>query len=279
MKMTAAATASGHQLRGGVYPSIAARVIEWLCKTWSFLVLRNKSNVFAEPAASTGTVTMYRLSPLASPGVLRSTKMFCARFDSSTTVPRPDRLHQLVLQTTVSLFCSKTRGSRRPVCGFTRNVREMIVLLRNEAARYSIAIRFDLAEDLPRVMADRVQLQQVFMNLMLNGIDAMKDVLNARELTIRSQLMKDTQLMISVSDTGIGLPHEQPEQIFTAFFTTKTQGTGMGLPISRSIIESHGGRLWATSNSERGASFHFSMPNDIGSRRTPAQDNIRPLSA
>jgi PAS domain S-box-containing protein len=158
-------------------------------------------------------------------------------------------------------------------------IREMIVLLRNEAARYSIAIRFDLAEDLPRVMADRVQLQQVFMNLMLNGIDAMKDVLTARELTIRSHLMKDTQLMISVSDTGIGLPDEQPEQIFTAFFTTKTQGTGMGLPISRSIIESHGGRLWATSNSERGASFHFSLPNDIGSRRTPAQDNIRPLSA
>jgi hypothetical protein len=98
MKMTAAATASGHQLRGGVYPSIATRVIEWLSRTWSFLVLRNKSNVFAEPAASTGTVTMFRLSPLASPGVLRCTTMFCARFDSSTTVPRPDRLHQLVLQ-------------------------------------------------------------------------------------------------------------------------------------------------------------------------------------
>jgi C4-dicarboxylate-specific signal transduction histidine kinase len=158
-------------------------------------------------------------------------------------------------------------------------IREMIVLLRNEAARSSISIRSDLAEDLPQVMADRIQLQQVFMNLMLNGIDAMKDVCTARELTIRSQRVKDGQLMISVSDTGIGLPLQQPEQIFSAFFTTKAHGTGMGLPISRSIIESHGGRLWATSNSEGGASFHFTLTNEVESRRTSAQDDVRPLSA
>jgi PAS domain S-box-containing protein len=158
-------------------------------------------------------------------------------------------------------------------------IREMIVILRNEAARYSISIRPDLAEDLPRVMADRVQLQQVFMNLMLNGIDAMKDVSTARELTIRSQRVKDGQLMISVSDTGIGLPLQHPEQIFSAFFTTKAHGTGMGLPISRSIIESHGGHLWATSNSERGASFHFSLPSEVESRRTSPQDDVHPLSA
>jgi signal transduction histidine kinase len=84
--------------------------------------------------------------------------------------------------------------------------------------------------------------------------------------------------MISVSDTGIGLP-QQPEQIFSAFFTTKAQGTGMGLPISRSIIESHGGRLWATANSERGASFHFTLPNEIESRRMSAQEDVRPRSA
>lgn len=158
-------------------------------------------------------------------------------------------------------------------------IREMIVLLRNEAARYSISIRSDLAEDIPRVMADRIQLQQVFMNLMLNGIDAMKDVCTARELTIRSQRVKDGQVMISVSDTGIGLPLQQPEQIFSAFFTTKAHGTGMGLPISRSIIESHGGRLWATSNSERGASFHFNLPHAAESCRTSAQDDVHPLSA
>jgi signal transduction histidine kinase len=158
-------------------------------------------------------------------------------------------------------------------------IREMIVLLRNEATRYSISIRSDLAEDLPHVMADRIQLQQVFMNLMLNGIDAMKGVGAARELTIRSQPVKDGQVMISVSDTGIGLPLQQPEQIFSAFFTTKAHGTGMGLPISRSIIESHGGRLWATSNSERGASFHFNLPHAAESRRTSAQDDVHPLSA
>jgi PAS domain S-box-containing protein len=158
-------------------------------------------------------------------------------------------------------------------------IREMIVLLRNEAVRYSISIRSDLAEDLPRVMADRIQLQQVFMNLMLNGIDAMKDLSAARELTILSQRVKDGQLMISVSDTGIGLPLQQPEQIFSAFFTTKAHGTGMGLPISRSIIESHGGRLWATSNSERGASFHFTLPKEVESRRTSAHDDVQPLSA
>jgi signal transduction histidine kinase len=107
----------------------------------------------------------------------------------------------------------------------------------------------------------------------------MKDLSATRELTILSQRVKDGQLMISVSDTGIGLPLQQPEQIFSAFFTTKAHGTGMGLPISRSIIESHGGRLWATSNSERGASFHFTLPKEVESRRTSAHDDVQPLSA
>jgi signal transduction histidine kinase len=155
----------------------------------------------------------------------------------------------------------------------------MTLLLRNEAARYSISVRSDLTEDLPRVMADRIQLQQVFMNLMLNGIDAMKDVAAAPELTIRSQRVREGEVMISVSDRGIGLPPEHPEQIFNAFFSTKANGTGMGLCISRSIIESHGGRLWATSNSERGASFHFSLPSEAEGRRASAQDDVHPLSA
>jgi signal transduction histidine kinase len=135
-------------------------------------------------------------------------------------------------------------------------IREMIVLLRSEANRYSISIGTELAEDLPKVMADRVQLQQVFMNLMLNGIDAMKETTGGGELTIKLEA-SDGQLLISVSDTGVGLPPEQAEQIFKAFFTTKDNGTGMGLPISRSIIESHGGRLWAAGASVRGATFHL----------------------
>jgi PAS domain S-box-containing protein len=141
-------------------------------------------------------------------------------------------------------------------------IREMIVLLRGEANRYSISIHAQLAEDLPKVMADRVQLQQVFMNLMLNGFDAMKGITGAGELTIKSQA-GDGQLLISVSDTGVGLPPEQEEQIFKAFFTTKDNGTGMGLSISRSIIESHGGRLWAADNSPRGATFQFTLPATV----------------
>jgi signal transduction histidine kinase len=126
-------------------------------------------------------------------------------------------------------------------------------------------------------MADRIQLQQVFMNLMLNGIDAMKDASTARELTIKSQRVKNGQLLISVSDTGIGLPPQQAEQVFGAFFTTKAHGTGMGLPISRSIIEAHGGRLWATSDCGRGASFHFTLPYEV--ERMTAQEGAHSRSA
>ena len=105
-----------------------------------------------------------------------------------------------------------------------------------------------------------MQLQQVLMNLMINSIDAMKDVEGTRELIICSQQAEDDQLMVSVSDTGVGLPPQQAGQIFNAFFTTKPHGTGMGLRISRSIVESHGGRLWAADNSQRGASFYIALP-------------------
>jgi len=139
-------------------------------------------------------------------------------------------------------------------------IREMIVLLLSEVTRYSISVRPELAEDLPQIIGDRVQLQQVMMNLMINGIDAMKDVDGMRELAIKSQRAKHEEIVVSVTDSGMGLPSQQAEQIFNAFFTTKPHGTGMGLRISRSIIESHGGRLWAANNSPRGASFCFTLP-------------------
>ncbi|MGA9511765.1 MAG: ATP-binding protein [Candidatus Sulfotelmatobacter sp.] len=123
--------------------------------------------------------------------------------------------------------------------------------------RSSVVVRTELAADLPEIIADRVQLQQVFMNLMLNAIEAMKDA--AGELTVKSE-RQDGQLQFSVSDTGVGLPTEMMDQIFSAFFTTKPQGSGMGLAISRTIVESHGGRLWAIANDERGATFHFTIP-------------------
>jgi PAS domain S-box-containing protein len=139
-------------------------------------------------------------------------------------------------------------------------IQEMVVLLRSEASRHSVSILTELAEDLPRVVADRVQLQQVLMNLMLNGIEAMQDTKIAGQLTIRSLVAESGQLLISVTDMGVGVSPEQADQIFNAFFTTKAQGTGMGLSISRSIVESHGGRLWATPNSGRGATFSFTLP-------------------
>jgi C4-dicarboxylate-specific signal transduction histidine kinase len=140
-------------------------------------------------------------------------------------------------------------------------IQEMVVLLRSEASRHSVSILTELSEHLPRVVADRVQLQQVLMNLMLNGIEAMQDTKTEGQLTIKSLMAERGQLLISVTDTGVGVPGEQADQIFNAFFTTKAQGTGMGLSISRSIIESHGGRLWATSNSGRGATFNFTLPS------------------
>ena len=142
-------------------------------------------------------------------------------------------------------------------------IREMTVLLRNETTRGSISVRTELAADLPQVMGDRVQLQQVMMNLFMNSIDAMKDVDGTRELAIKSQRAENEQLMVSVSDTGVGLPAQQTDQIFNAFFTTKLHGTGMGLSISRSIVESHGGRLWAANNSPRGASFYLTLPTKV----------------
>jgi PAS domain S-box-containing protein len=144
---------------------------------------------------------------------------------------------------------------------------EMVVLLRSEAYRHAVSIRTDLAADIPSITADRVQLQQVLMNLMLNGIEAMGDT--GGVLTVKSQLDR-TEVQISVTDTGVGLPAENAERIFDAFFTTKAQGSGMGLAISRSIIESHGGRIWATANEGRGASFRFSLPMAVEGAATSA---------
>ena len=139
-------------------------------------------------------------------------------------------------------------------------IHEMLTLLEGEATRSSIAVRTHVSAELPKIMVDRVQLQQVFMNLMLNAIEAMRD--SGGELTIKSQL-QDGQLQFSVSDTGVGLPAEKMDQIFSAFFTTKPQGSGMGLAISRSIVESHGGQLWASTNDGRGATFHFTLPIQV----------------
>jgi C4-dicarboxylate-specific signal transduction histidine kinase len=157
----------------------------------------------------------------------------------------------------------KKSAPQREFVDVNEAIREMIVLLRSEATRYNITVRMELAADLPRIMGDRVQLQQVLTNLIANSIDAVKEVDGVRELAVKSQGTEKEEILVSVSDTGVGLPPEQTEQIFNAFFTTKPHGTGMGLRISRSIVESHGGRLWAADNSPRGASFYFTLPMKI----------------
>jgi PAS domain S-box-containing protein len=151
----------------------------------------------------------------------------------------------------------KKSPPQRELVDVNGTIQEMLTLLKGEAMRSSIAMHTDLSAELPKIMVDRVQLQQVFMNLVLNAIEAMKD--SGGELTVKSQL-QDGQLQFSVSDTGVGLPTEKMDQIFSAFFTTKPQGSGMGLAISRSIVESHGGRLWAAANGRQGATFNFTLP-------------------
>jgi PAS domain S-box-containing protein len=148
--------------------------------------------------------------------------------------------------------------TERQIVDVREIVEEITVLLSSEAERHAITIHPELETDTPNILANRVQLQQVFMNLMLNAVEAMKDT--GGELTIRSRSNPESRLFVSISDTGIGLPSESTERIFDPFHSTKPQGTGMGLTITRSIVESYGGRVWATANHGAGATFHFILP-------------------
>jgi PAS domain S-box-containing protein len=168
---------------------------------------------------------------------------------------------------------SKKGESKQQFADVNDLIRDIVALLRNEANRYSVSIQIDLGTGLPKVMADSVQVQQVMMNLIMNGIDAMKDVEQKRELTIRSRRADDLQLIISIRDTGTGLLAHHKEHIFDAFFTTKPDGIGMGLRISRTIIESHGGRLWATDNDSHGACFNFTLPIPLETPGKATADN------
>ncbi|MBV8672657.1 MAG: PAS domain-containing protein, partial [Acidobacteriaceae bacterium] len=163
----------------------------------------------------------------------------------------------------------KKSPPQRELVDINNLVDGMLVLLGGDAERHSVSMRTELSPDLPGVTADRVQVQQVLMNLMLNGLEAMKD--SGGELTIRTQVAEASHILVTVSDTGIGLPDEKADRIFDAFFTTKPAGSGMGLAISRSIIESHGGRLWATDNNSHGAIFHFTLPIEISAQILAAE--------
>ena len=180
-----------------------------------------------------------------------------------------------IIERVRSLYRGDT--AKRESVNVNEIIQDMIVLLQDAAKRNSISIHTELDLGLPMITADRVQLQQVLMNLMLNGIDAMKDTRG--DLTVTSTRTEDDQILIAVSDSGCGLPADWTERLFEAFFTTKPQGTGMGLCISRRIVESHGGRLCASDNTVRGATFQFTLPNEADPRLSSAVRHHALLSA
>jgi signal transduction histidine kinase len=145
-------------------------------------------------------------------------------------------------------------------------VHEVVILMQNEAVRKGVVLRTDLAADVPPVLGDRVQLQQVLLNLFMNGVEAMASVAERpRELLIYSREHEPDQVLVAVQDSGVGIDAQNLEKIFDAFYTTKSQGMGMGLAISRSIVENHGGRLWAVANDGYGATFQFTL--QVGSEK------------
>ncbi len=145
-----------------------------------------------------------------------------------------------------------------------QTVHEVVILMQNEAVRKGVALRMDLAANVPPVLGDRIQLQQVILNLVMNGIEAMDTVTDRpKEILIQSCGHESEQLVVAVRDSGIGIDRQNLEKIFDTFYTTKSQGMGMGLAISRSIVENHGGWLWATPNDGPGVTFAFALPVEI----------------
>ena len=176
--------------------------------------------------------------------------------DRATKIIEAGNLAAEIIDRLRSLY-KKTPPKREPVA-VNGVIRDIVALLLHQAGRHGVSLRSDLADDLPPVIADRVQMQQVLMNLMLNSIEAMSQT--GGVLTVKSRAGEDGQIEISVNDTGPGLPPGKADQIFDAFFTTKPQGSGMGLAICKSIVESHGGRIWASGEPGHGATFHFTLP-------------------
>jgi C4-dicarboxylate-specific signal transduction histidine kinase len=160
----------------------------------------------------------------------------------------------------IRAFATKTDPHEVPL-DLNDVIREVARLVHREVLGHRVSLRTDLAAVLPQVLGDRVQLQQVLINLVINGIEAMTSVTDRpRELWIRSHQPAADQVCVAVQDSGIGIDPADLDRLFHAFFTTKTGGMGMGLSISRSIIEAHGGRLWATAHVPHGAVFQFTLP-------------------
>ena len=172
----------------------------------------------------------------------------------------------------INALFRKTEAAKEPL-DLNETIREIVVLAKSEMDKHRVALRLEMSPDLPPVVGDRVQLQQVLLNLILNAIDAMAAVQDrARDLVIRAQKGEDQNVIVTVRDSGVGLQPENIKNIFTAFYSTKSSGLGMGLSISRSIVESNSGRLWATAHDGPGASFHFAIP----SRPSQSRPHVEP---
>ena len=164
----------------------------------------------------------------------------------------------------------KGAPARKDWLDINETISQTIALAAGEIQRNEISLRATLATDLSSVPGDRIQLQQVLLNLLFNAIEAMSTVdRGSRELLVRSQKYGLNSVLIAVQDSGTGIARESVDRVFDAFHTTKPNGMGMGLAICRSIIDAHGGRLWVTNNALRGATFQFTLPIDVSiARRT-----------
>jgi PAS domain S-box-containing protein len=160
----------------------------------------------------------------------------------------------------VRALANKTEIEKVPL-DVNEIIREVTTLMQRELISHRVSLQTEFAPALPMILGDRVQLQQVIINLVMNGAEAMQSVTDRpRELVIRSRQEGAHQVLVSVTDCGVGIPAENVGRLFNAFFTTKSSGMGMGLSICRSIMEAHGGRLWATANVPQGATFQFTLP-------------------
>jgi C4-dicarboxylate-specific signal transduction histidine kinase len=164
----------------------------------------------------------------------------------------------------VRQLAKKSAPERAPV-DVNGAISEVLSLTQQELRRNQVAARAELDPNLPPVLADRIQLQQVVLNLVMNGIDAMRGVEDrTRVLRVKSTVAPPAEVAVTVEDSGIGFGNNDPEHIFETFFTTKEDGMGMGLSISRSIVRAHGGRLWASAGALMGAAFSFTLPASAG---------------
>jgi signal transduction histidine kinase len=159
----------------------------------------------------------------------------------------------------IRALCRKAEPQKAPL-DLNEVIDEVLYLIQREVIEHGVAMRRELAPNIAPVLGDRVELQQVIINLVMNGMEAMSSVANGkRDLMIRSQQNVD-EVLVAVEDSGVGIAPENVDRLFNSFYTTKPSGMGMGLSICRSIIEAHGGKLWAASNSGPGATFQFTLP-------------------